>query len=67
MSKILFIGSGHMSEEIIRALIKNKAYEPENILVNDIVKSRLDYLQLTYGVTPTSKIVNKSINCTIKE
>ena len=61
MSKILFIGSGHMSEAIIRALIKNKAYEPENILVNDIVKSRLDYLQLTYGVTPTSKIVNTDI------
>ncbi|OTQ59112.1 pyrroline-5-carboxylate reductase [Gilliamella sp. A7] len=61
MSKILFIGSGHMSEAIIRALIKNKAYEPENILVNDIVKSRLDYLQLTYGVTPTSKIVNADI------
>lgn len=61
MSKILFIGSGHMSEAIIRALIKNKAYEPENILVNDIVKSRLDYLQLTYGVTPTGKIVNTDI------
>ena len=61
MSKILFIGSGHMSEAIIRALIKNKAYEPENILVNDIVKSRLDYLQLTYGVTPTGKIVNADI------
>ena len=61
MSKILFIGSGHMSEAIIRALIKNKAYEPKNILVNDIVKSRLDYLQLTYGVTPTSKIVNADI------
>lgn len=61
MSKILFIGSGHMSEAIIRALIKNKVYEPENILVNDIVKSRLDYLQLTYRVTPTGKIVNADI------
>lgn len=61
MSKILFIGSGHISEAIISALIKNKTYEPQNILVNDIVKSRLDYLHSTYGVTPTGKIVNADI------
>ena len=61
MSNILFIGSGHMSEAIIRALIKNKVYKPQNILVNDIVKARLDYLQLTYGVTPSEKIVNADI------
>ncbi|OCG03973.1 pyrroline-5-carboxylate reductase [Gilliamella sp. wkB112] len=61
MSKILFIGSGHMSEAIIRALINNNTYLPNDIFVNDIIEERLDYLKTTYNVIPTKQIIDADI------
>ncbi|MWN32291.1 MULTISPECIES: pyrroline-5-carboxylate reductase family protein [unclassified Gilliamella] len=61
MSKILFIGSGQMSEAIIRALITNKTYLANDVLINDIDNSRLHYLQTKYNVIPTKQIKNTDI------
>lgn len=52
--KILFIGSGQMSEAIIRALIKNQVYQAENILIDDLSNARLAALQNRYQVTIAS-------------
>jgi pyrroline-5-carboxylate reductase len=56
MAKIYFIGSGHMSEAIIRALIKNGVYPAKDILVFDIDNDRLSLLQERYGVQPVEQM-----------
>ncbi|HEY8805587.1 MAG TPA: NAD(P)-binding domain-containing protein, partial [Clostridium sp.] len=49
-NKITFIGGGNMAEGIIRGLITNKVFAPENITVFDILSERKKYLNNTYGI-----------------
>lgn len=48
---ILFIGSGNMAQSIIAGMIKSGIVNPENIVCNDIVQSKLDSLKEKYGVS----------------
>ncbi len=54
MSIIGFIGSGNMAEALLRGIISAKLYAPQDVLISDIRKDRLDYLKEEYGVTPTA-------------
>ncbi len=56
MSTIYFIGSGQMSEAIIRAVLNNKTTKPQEIQIYDIDPERLSYLQSTYNVSPVSTL-----------
>ncbi len=51
MDTIGFIGSGNMAEALIKGIIAAKVYNPENILISDVIKERLEYLAQQYGVT----------------
>lgn len=59
--KILFIGSGQMSEAIIRALIKNNVYRADNILIDDISPQRLTDLKAQYQVTINNDVTQADI------
>lgn len=50
--KVVFIGGGSMAEGMIGGLIEHKVFRAEDIIVNDILPERLDYLQETYKITP---------------
>lgn len=50
MSYIHFIGGGQMAEAMIRAILQNNVYQPEEINVYDMSKDRLHYLQETYQI-----------------
>ena len=43
--KIGFIGAGNMAEAIIKGVLAVKVFKPEEILISDIKKDRLDYLK----------------------
>ena len=60
MSIIGFIGSGNMAEALLRGIISAKLYAPQDVLISDIRKDRLDYLKEEYGVTPTAGNVELS-------
>jgi pyrroline-5-carboxylate reductase len=47
---MLFIGSGNMAQSIIAGMIKAGNINPEDIICNDIVQSKLDSLKEKYGV-----------------
>lgn len=48
--QIAFIGGGNMAEAILSAVLKDRIALPEDILVSDIDKSRLEKLQQQYHV-----------------
>ena len=50
MGTIGFIGSGNMAEALIRGIINAKLYSPDNVLISDIRRERLDYLAEEYKV-----------------
>lgn len=57
MKHILFIGAGSMAEAMIHGFTKQQVFAPSSITVtNKQNKTRLQYLQTTYGVTPTCDI-----------
>lgn len=56
MANIYFIGSGQMSEAIIRATLSNQVYQPENIQIFDTNKERLTLLQEKYRVIPADTL-----------
>ena len=55
MENIGFIGSGNMAEAIIKGIITAKLYKPENILISDIIKERLEFLAQQYEVMTCSE------------
>lgn len=53
--KLAFIGGGNMAEALLRGIIQDARYTPEEICVTDVVEERLAFLRDTYGVqTSTS-------------
>jgi len=50
MSRIGFIGGGNMAEALIKAVLFAELYKAEEIIVSDIVKERLSYLEDVYAV-----------------
>lgn len=58
--KILFLGGGNMAEGIIGGLIMNRVFLPEDIVVSDVIKARLEYLKAGYGVTTTSDALKEA-------
>ncbi|HAL44719.1 MAG TPA: pyrroline-5-carboxylate reductase, partial [Phycisphaerales bacterium] len=44
MSKIGFIGAGNMAEAIIKCIIDTHIFRPEDIIIADVRKERLDEL-----------------------
>jgi pyrroline-5-carboxylate reductase len=54
MSKIGFIGAGNMAEAIIKGIIDARTYRPEDILIADVRKDRLDELAEKYNVSFTT-------------
>lgn len=51
--KIGFIGSGAIAEALLGGIIKADLIQPNQITVNDINPSRLDYMQKKFGVYTT--------------
>ena len=51
--KVGFIGSGAIAEALISGIIKAGLITPDQIIVNDINQSRLDYMQKKFGVHTT--------------
>ncbi len=52
--KIAFIGGGHITEIIITNLLRTKTLAPEQLVVSDPRKSRLDELGQKYRVATTT-------------
>lgn len=50
MRKLAFIGGGNMAEGIIRGMVKDERFQPEEIHVFDIIPDRVKFLGETYGV-----------------
>jgi pyrroline-5-carboxylate reductase len=55
MDTLGFIGSGNMAEALIKGIIKAGTYKPKNILINDILSNRLEYMTRQYRVLPVIK------------
>ncbi len=53
MFKIGIIGIGNMGEAILNGIIKNSNIKPDEIIVSDINKERIDYIINKYGVAGT--------------
>jgi len=51
MSKIGFIGSGNMAEAIIKGIIDAHIYNPEDIIISDVRKDRLNALADKYNIS----------------
>jgi len=49
--KIFFIGSGNMSQAIIKGILEAKLVKAENIICNDISKEKLSNIQQKFGVS----------------
>lgn len=52
--KIGFIGGGAMAEALVRGILKAKMAAPEQIMISDIIDSRLKYLTDTYSVSTST-------------
>ncbi|MEN6413641.1 MAG: pyrroline-5-carboxylate reductase [Veillonellales bacterium] len=52
--KIGFIGGGAMAEALLRGILKAKLAAPQQIILSDIIDSRLKYLTDTYSVSTTT-------------
>ena len=55
METIGFVGGGNMAEALIKGVIAAGLYKPENILVSDIRRERLNFLAKEYQVQPVDK------------
>jgi len=66
MSKIGFIGAGNMAEAIIKGIIDTRIYRPEDIIISDVRKDRLDELAEKYNISfmPNIKLA-KSVDILI--
>ena len=53
--KIGFIGGGNMAEGMIRGMVKNPYFQPEELYVYDILETRVSYLGQTYGLNPCNE------------
>jgi pyrroline-5-carboxylate reductase len=51
--KIGFIGAGNMGEALMTGILKTKEVYPRDILVSDISRSRLQYIEKEYGTRTT--------------
>ena len=51
--RIAFVGAGNMAEAMIAGLLHAKLVHPAQLVASDIVPSRLESLQQTYGVETT--------------
>jgi len=51
MDRIGFVGSGNMAEALIKGIIEEGLYQPENIFISDIKSERLKLLCQRYNVT----------------
>jgi pyrroline-5-carboxylate reductase len=61
--KIGFIGAGKMAEAIIISLLKEKITEPQSIIVSDISKERLSFLETEHNLQiseDNKKLVNQA-------
>ena len=61
--KIGFIGGGVMAEAIMKGILDASLVKPENLLVSDLDRQRLGYLNKTlnvFGVESNLEVVNKS-------
>lgn len=54
MSTIGFLGAGNMAEALIRGITAAKLYEPQDVLISDVLPERLDALTKQYAVTAAS-------------
>jgi pyrroline-5-carboxylate reductase len=54
MSKIGFIGAGNMAEAIIKGIIDTHIYHPEDIIIADVRKDRLNELEDKYKISFTT-------------
>jgi pyrroline-5-carboxylate reductase len=52
--KIAFIGGGNMGEAMVAAILEKGLAKPAAIIVSDVAKARLRYLEEKYSVTVTS-------------
>ena len=53
MSKIGFIGTGNMAEAIIKGIIANNVFDPQDITASDISQDRLNYIAQSYSLNTT--------------
>jgi len=53
MAKIGFIGAGNMAEALIKGILKTGLYSLQDIIISDINKDRLIYLNKKYGLHAT--------------
>jgi len=53
--KVAFIGGGHVTEIIIKAVSANSVLTADNMIVSDPDKKRLDHLRKSYGVATQSR------------
>lgn len=53
--KVAFIGGGHVTEIIIKAVSANSVLTADNMIVSDPDKKRLDHLRKRYGVATQSR------------
>jgi pyrroline-5-carboxylate reductase len=52
--KLAIIGGGNMAEAILKGLLRAGLITPHAVIISDIVKDRLRYLQMTYDIKVTS-------------
>lgn len=63
MNSIGFIGSGNMTEAMIKGLLSSKSFKKSQITASDVNTERLKYISSEYGVKTSSdnkKVVEKS-------
>ena len=53
--KVAFIGGGHITEIILKAVSAKSVLTPDNMIVSDPDTKRLDYLRNNYGVAAESR------------
>ena len=49
--KLGFIGAGAMAEAILKGVLKARLYQPQEMLISDINRARLEELHQNLGVT----------------
>ncbi len=52
--RLSFIGGGVMAEAMIRGILRERAADPRDISVSDILRERLEFLQREFGISPAS-------------
>lgn len=54
INRVGFVGAGHMATQIIKGLLKENKFSPENIWASDPSQNHLEALSKEYGITTTS-------------